>query len=69
MVQYHEVLEVFAYEVNMVLETAEAETVNAAYAVSGECGCHREISLSGSVCSVIITNRGFSFRRCIQRAL
>lgn len=33
MVQYHEVLEVFAYEVNMVLETAEAETVNAAYAV------------------------------------
>ena len=36
MVQYHEVLEVFAYEVNMVMETAEAETVNAAYAV--RCG-------------------------------
>lgn len=35
MVQYHEVLEVFAYEVNMVLKNAEAGIINPAYAVSG----------------------------------
>lgn len=38
MVQYHEALEVFAYEVNMLLRNAEAAQENPAYEVRGREG-------------------------------